>query len=339
LDPEEIALVPWGAPPPSESDLNGDGTLSEVELAERLKVLAAPPRETRRRGRERNVENPREQGRGSAADGDQAPRTTEPAVRRDRERDRRTTTSDDRVDAYIRDMLKKWDTDGDGRLSAEELSEMRNPPPASADQDGDGQFTYAELYAYYGDGEAPKSSSGSNVETSVPIPGAIRWSGAFEESPADPDQLPAYLARLDRNRDGMVSMAEFATEWDAKTRADFERLDLNGDGYITPQEAHRAESGQGSGSNMRGGTSARTNSTGRGGAAIEQRGAATNRRGENSSSRFGRGGAQRGGGDRVASVQGEQRDQRAESPPNGRALPNAIRYNLGRNESAEGPDR
>jgi hypothetical protein len=56
-----------------------------------------------------------------------------------------------------------------------------------------------------------------------------------------PKGLPDWFRTKDTNGDGQISMAEFATEWTPATEAEFARLDLNGDGFITPDECLRAE--------------------------------------------------------------------------------------------------
>jgi hypothetical protein len=55
----------------------------------------------------------------------------------------------DRIALYVREMLARYDVDQDGALSFDEAQKMRRPPPESADLDGDGRFSYDELYQYY----------------------------------------------------------------------------------------------------------------------------------------------------------------------------------------------
>ena len=50
-------------------------------------------------------------------------------------------------------------------------------------------------------------------------------------------QLPGRFKAKDTNGDGQVEMSEFSHSWSKSTAEEFQRLDLNGDGVITAQEA------------------------------------------------------------------------------------------------------
>ncbi len=56
-----------------------------------------------------------------------------------------------------------------------------------------------------------------------------------------PDGLPDWFREKDRDGDGQVMMSEFAREWTAEKAAEFDRLDLNHDGIITPSECLKAQ--------------------------------------------------------------------------------------------------
>jgi Ca2+-binding EF-hand superfamily protein len=53
--------------------------------------------------------------------------------------------------------------------------------------------------------------------------------------------LPDWFVQKDADGDGQVSMAEFATEWTDAKAAEFQKYDMNNDGFITPEECLRAE--------------------------------------------------------------------------------------------------
>ena len=59
-----------------------------------------------------------------------------------------------------------------------------------------------------------------------------------------PDGLPGLFTSKDRDRDGQVTMAEFARTWTEETFAEFNRWDLNRDGWITASECLTAENGR-----------------------------------------------------------------------------------------------
>lgn len=125
---------------------------------------------------------------------------------------------------------------------------MRNPPPKSADADGDGILTYAELYAYYGDGQSPSGSSsgrsgGSSRSTASdrgPLTGTIRWDGDLGPGAEDQSgEWPAELTGKDQNNDRMISLAEFSANLTPADREAFAAWDRNGDGFITLSEAQQ----------------------------------------------------------------------------------------------------
>jgi hypothetical protein len=57
-------------------------------------------------------------------------------------------------------------------------------------------------------------------------------------SPVDrlPKGLPDYFLRNDADSDGQISMVEYAATWNDQIAAEFLKLDLNGDGMLTPDE-------------------------------------------------------------------------------------------------------
>lgn len=248
LDANEIANVPWGSPSPVESDLDLNGQLNEIELAERLSSLSGATSSGRssRGRRSRRNESPEQQ---AARAQREVEREKAAAERRDRERQRRNS-NEDKVAVYVRELITRFDKDGDGAMSLEEAKEMRNPPPQSSDNDEDGKLTTEELYAYYGADQTPSGSATTtksdrnNSETDEkqgPLEGSIKWNGELPREPASSDQeWPRELSGKDANQDGMVSLAEFAPDIDENLRRDFGRWDKNSDGFVTPTETGTA---------------------------------------------------------------------------------------------------
>ncbi len=250
LDPAEIEAVPWATANPLESDLDQDGRLSDIELAERMKSFGSGEqsgsgrsgRSRTRRTEGQTEDDPRAVARAAA----EAERERRAEERKQRERERRNSGPTDRVASYVKELIGKLDTDNDGSLTIEEVSTMRNPPPKSADADGDGILTYAELYAYYGDGQSPSGSSSSRsgsrstASDRGPLTGTIRWDGDLGPGAEDEGaEWPAELARKDRNNDRMISLAEFSANLSAAEREAFAAWDRNGDGFITLSEAQQ----------------------------------------------------------------------------------------------------
>ena len=52
--------------------------------------------------------------------------------------------------------------------------------------------------------------------------------------------VPDWYLSKDTDGDGQVAMQEFSQSWDAATLAEFVRVDVNGDGFITPRESRQA---------------------------------------------------------------------------------------------------
>jgi len=51
-----------------------------------------------------------------------------------------------------------------------------------------------------------------------------------------PSGIPGWFRERDLNRDGQAAMSEYSLEWTDSRLAEFDELDLNGDGIITPKE-------------------------------------------------------------------------------------------------------
>lgn len=94
--------------------------------------------------------------------------------------------------------FSRLDTNGDGKITAEEMSARQTKLIAAADKNGDGALTQEELKAYH---EARRAE----------------WKK--KHSP-------------DKNGDGVISKKEFA----AASEARFARMDKNGDGVLSKDE-------------------------------------------------------------------------------------------------------
>jgi Ca2+-binding EF-hand superfamily protein len=95
-------------------------------------------------------------------------------------------------------------------------------------------------------GAAPQARSGrgdnnneaDEDEEEAPVRASYRARTALErlEDEGLTAGLPAWFIDCDENEDGQVMMHEFASDWDERTLAEFEKFDLNGDGVITAAE-------------------------------------------------------------------------------------------------------
>jgi Ca2+-binding EF-hand superfamily protein len=119
------------------------------------------------------------------------------------------------------------DTDGDGRLSVRELRAMTKLVKRfDADKDG-----------FLLPGEIPRRfqatfSHGTNVDNG---PRQVAFRPGNMMGTPRPPVGPLWFQKMDRNRDGDVSRREFLG-----TDEEFRKLDTDGDGLISPQEAKAA---------------------------------------------------------------------------------------------------
>ncbi len=121
-----------------------------------------------------------------------------------------------------RTLLEMLDTDGDQKLGLRELRRARERLTA-LDRDGDGRIAQNEVPHSYrlgvGRGLAP-ARRGIAIES--------------YDSPDPPRRNPGppWFEKMDRNRDGDISLREFLGP-----RDQFRRFDSDGDGLIDPREA------------------------------------------------------------------------------------------------------
>ncbi|MEL6109763.1 MAG: EF-hand domain-containing protein [Planctomycetota bacterium] len=165
-------------------------------------------------------------------------------------------TEEDRRQA--REMLSRFDRNPrDGALTKEELTRFSGNP-LDFDRNKDGRLTEKELavrYARRREGQEESRDDDRRRDRSrdrdreVDPPDVYNGRKSYRElsSRELPEGVPGFLADKDRNGDGQVSMAEFASKWDDATVKEFFKSDLNRDGVITADEALRAvEEGSGS---------------------------------------------------------------------------------------------
>ena len=142
---------------------------------------------------------------------------------------------------YAESLLRQYDENRSGRLERDEWQRMRSEHHA-ADTSGDGVITTEELTAHL-----QKSTAGSNSvasrsgDKSQQARKSYRTSTPIERLPKG---MPPWFLRNDLDSDGQISMAEYATSWNDQIAAEFLKIDANGDGIITPEEAQPGDSGR-----------------------------------------------------------------------------------------------
>jgi Ca2+-binding EF-hand superfamily protein len=271
LDESEMAAIPAGTPPLKDSDTDRDGKLSRLELAYRYQLrsqFASQNENGRDRGeRLRNDQINRNRGRfspepstASRDSGRSSNRSSSSGTASSDNASRTGGSSNDdkaRIQKYVDNIFEKYDTDGDGKLSKSESSEIRNPPKA----DADGYITKEAYTAFLIDPTGSQSSSNaatSSSSTSAPAtnsrPDSSRFSrnardngssarNAGNNSTRDIANSSSTRSRTrnsfddyDLDGNGMIEMHEYSDEWNDKILEEFYQKDKNRDGVITRQE-------------------------------------------------------------------------------------------------------
>jgi len=119
------------------------------------------------------------------------------------------------------------DADGDNRISLRELRAMPKLVERF-DANKDGSLATSEVPRRFEASLAPGLGSGRIV------PQPVRFGGQMNVT--KPQAGPVWFQKMDRNRDGDVSRREFLG-----TDEQFRKLDTDGDGLISQQEAEAAE--------------------------------------------------------------------------------------------------
>lgn len=182
-----------------------------------------------------------------------------------------TTHVPPKVERYVQFVFSRLDEDADGALSEAEWRQMSGEPQA-ADGDRDGIITRAEFQAYvvrYGNARRPAALMTPIDEAAAANAGAGDPSGSAGEIASESNggaaagaapsvtskngsrtretkfhvrpsrglgRLPGWFLDRDSDGDGQLTLREFSADSPGRLR-EFERLDHNEDGVITPREA------------------------------------------------------------------------------------------------------
>ena len=236
LDSAEWGRVSWGNDPKA-SDKNGDGILSRAELTERM---------AKRWG---GSSSSRSQSRGNSQSAAK-PSPSSPS-----------RVEQAKIDRYAKSLLQQYDTSGNGVLEKEEWSKM-TARYAASDANDDGVITARELAIKIGNfsQQSRTLSKRSNTSERRSSRESRRRETSRRRNRRDREQEPSEkksyrfltaterladslsdrqqesFVKLDRNGDGQIAMAEFATVWSDSKVKEFNQLDRNLDGLVTPQE-------------------------------------------------------------------------------------------------------
>ncbi|TWU41361.1 EF hand [Novipirellula aureliae] len=151
-------------------------------------------------------------------------------------------------------VLREYDRDRDGQLSAEELRRGRFAgEPLDFDSNQDGKLSVVELSVRYArrrevkqTEDAARKRSGEdqrrndrNAYSEVDYFNG-RQSYRILDGSGSANGVPGFFSDKDANEDGQVTMAEFADEWTEELVNEFFKSDLNRDGIITAEEVRLA---------------------------------------------------------------------------------------------------
>jgi hypothetical protein len=147
------------------------------------------------------------------------------------------TVSDEPLGASRRAeaAFRRMDTDGDGLLSFDEMDDALKAERDKWDTNGDGFIDLAEFKEYFKARmrQLREAARGPVRPEAGPERGAERPTPALHPSELPPG-LPDWFRQYDKDGDGMVGLYE----WKAAGQpiAKFLEMDLNGDGFLTPDE-------------------------------------------------------------------------------------------------------
>ena len=246
LDQTEISRGRFTSPPVEQSDINKDGRLSKIELAERY-VARSGGRGRIETGKKKSSSSSKTSKSSSTSTRSREDWRSRFASRDSKKADEKKPTSktssrsssssrssrksssgssSKKIESYAKNMLEKYDKNKDGSLDKDEIKSARSLS-SKTDKDGDGVVTLKELIVEYG-GDASGSSSrkrdGTNNQYLIKT-GAERSSEAGSE-----------FQKLDSNLDGIIQMQEFTKDWTAEMAESFTKLDADNNGTITIKE-------------------------------------------------------------------------------------------------------
>jgi len=230
IDKNEIKAGRWADPPVSDSDTNKDGSLSRMELLVRYqkredaKAKKDEGREQRRSSRSRD-RGSRERGRNSWKS---SPKSKSSSEDKSGNRDVRKGYED-----YVGGLFKSYDKNKDGYLDEKEVDGMRRKPGKKADANGDKKISKDELVDSY----LEKAGQGKSRNKSRSRDSGKRSSGSRGSSSSSAvGKVRSPLTGKDKNKNGQIEMAEYATTWTVEMVEEFYKIDKNKDGVITKAE-------------------------------------------------------------------------------------------------------
>lgn len=203
---DEIDPNRWRGPSPQECDLDRDGRLSLVELAQRY-----ARREALEKQEEIMNRFTASQARPAASQQLSPSQDWRSEGRGSYERGPRGASQADRGSRGLAfSIIERFDSNKNGTLEPREMASV-GIDIAKADYNRDGRVDRNELGDYLFQEMEREGNDMSEL-------------------------LPTWFFERDLNNDGQIEMSEFAEQWDESYAEEFAMFDSNGDGLITPNE-------------------------------------------------------------------------------------------------------
>ena len=226
IDAKEIKAARWADPPANESDTNGDGSLSKLELLVRYQNREDWKSEKRKN----SGYSDRDYDRGRDRD-----RSKSEKYRKSSRSDSASTGNRDvrkGYESYVEGIFKSYDKNSDKLLDEKELEKMRRKPDKSVDTNGDKKISQEELLESY----LEKANQSSNRKSSSKSRTSTSSTRSTVSAGSSSPDARSPLTNRDKNKNGQIEMAEYESDWTVEKIEEFYKKDKNRDGVITRKE-------------------------------------------------------------------------------------------------------
>jgi uncharacterized membrane protein YgcG len=234
----------WSTPP-EESDTNKDGKLSRAELCERIArrfgLQNSPPGSSSSNSGGSSSRDSSSSSSSSSKPGDEFSKYKDYAASLIKQHDRNKNgvlEKDEWND--LKSEHRAADANSDSVITADELALKLQAYSSGSNSSGGSSNSYGSKGGSSSGGDSQRRGWGSwgnkSGSSTAAKPGEkkdYRFQTATERLPKG---LPDWFLRSDVDSDGQVAMVEYSTSWSDTTAAEFQKYDLDGDGFITPQE-------------------------------------------------------------------------------------------------------
>ena len=216
LDAAEWKGISWQTDPKT-SDLDGDGRLSKVELAERY---------AKRYGNSMAEKKKK--------------KSTSSSSSKSKSTAKSSTSDGEKVRKYAESLLKQYDKNKSGVLEKEEWAKM--PKPERYNTNRDKIITLDELaYGARNYGSSSSASSSSSLSSKYGFASVFPQGKVYrvktQEELTKSMGVPSTFTSKDKDGDLQLVLSEFTTSLDSDSKLeDFKKHDLNGDWLITAKE-------------------------------------------------------------------------------------------------------